>query len=254
MEKGGRFMEKGNRGSATVEAALLMPFFLFGILAIYGMLQCRRAEAELYEACVKTAEYTAEYCSIGEMNPLVPMLVFDSYVDDRSLVERYVEGGTGGVLFFLSHMEGEYVVLEAYYRLKLTIPFFPLSGSLRHLTIRQRAYIGDQSGEESNAESEEDVYVYVTENREVYHMSRSCTHLELSPSLAELSDAKAQHYTACEFCGIDAAAVVIITPEGDRYHSSPDCSGLKRTVYRVKKSSVAGLSPCSRCGGNVYGE
>ena len=61
------------------------------------------------------------------------------------------------------------------------------------------------------------------------------------------NSAVAAGYTACEFCGDGTGEIVIITDYGGRYHFKSDCSGLKRTIYRVKIDEVGGMAECSRC-------
>ena len=89
----------------------------------------------------------------------------------------------------------------------------------------------------------------VTDNQAVYHMTRRCSYLTLQIQASTLEQAKHNGYDMCAFCGKDVQGrQVYVTNEGDRYHSSLTCSGLKRTVYRKKKSEVTGLAACSRCG------
>ena len=97
--------------------------------------------------------------------------------------------------------------------------------------------------------------VYITENGEVYHEDRNCTHLVLSVSEVSRSAVEAavtrwgKKYSPCEKCKPGAVSLTLyITEEGDRYHSDRNCSGLKRTVFSVTRSSVAGYRACSRCG------
>ncbi|MDD6406342.1 MAG: pilus assembly protein, partial [Clostridiales bacterium] len=45
-----------------------------------------------------------------------------------------------------------------------------------------------------------------------------------------------------------STGILYVTSQGDRYHCSLNCSGLKRTVYRVMKEEHPELRPCSKCG------
>ena len=103
-----------------------------------------------------------------------------------------------------------------------------------------------------NNETEENRYVYITETGEVYHTSRTCYHIKLTirqiPD-GELSD-RYQNLSPCERCaeGRTTDGTVYITETGDRSHLSVSCSGLKRTVMRVKQKNVGSIPPCSNCG------
>ena len=104
---------------------------------------------------------------------------------------------------------------------------------------------------------DEDSMVFITENATVFHKDSNCTHLKLSihqtflSNVPELRNLDGGKYKPCEKCGKKGfGEVVIITKEGDRYHSDISCSGLKRTVRSVTQQEARsmGLSPCSRCG------
>lgn len=98
-------------------------------------------------------------------------------------------------------------------------------------------------------------YVYVTDNRSVYHTSAHCTHLDLSiravpaSSAAGLRNGYGEKYHSCEKCSSQTSGgIAYITSYGDCYHTSASCSGLKRTVKLVEKTELdAGLCMCSRC-------
>lgn len=238
-----------NAGSAVVEATLVLPFFIFFVLSIYHMGQSKMAEGVIYEAAVETAEYMAEYAYMDGHNVLLPELRFAEYVDDEELIERYIEGGVNGVGFLGTiplNSQGE-VVLKVNYAVYISVPFFPRLKQEHTVTIRQKGYVGAGYGNQTAPGQGDETYVYITDNRDVYHCSRGCTYLQMSVRKARTDTARDEGYTACAFCGKIAGGYVYITDYGNRYHGRQDCSGLKRTVYRVALSTLGGLTGCSRC-------
>ena len=215
-----------NQGSASLEATLVMSVFLLAMVSLFWMAQSVLAEAQVYEAAAETAEYMAEIAYLGAADTAVAYLRFPKYADEKETVYK----------------RQEYIVLRVSYAMEHL--------GTRSFTIRKRAYTG-AAGEdtETDAVRAEDAYVYVTDNQAVYHMTRRCSYLTLQIQASTLEQAKHNGYDMCAFCGKDVQGrQVYVTNEGDRYHSSLTCSGLKRTVYRKKKSEVTGLAACSRCG------
>ncbi len=234
--------EKRNQGSASLEATLVMPVFLLAMISLFMMFQSVLVEAQVYEAAAETAEYMAEIAYLEAANTAVAYLRFPQYVDETEMVERYVKHGVSGVQFLGSEIGDEYIVLRVSYAMEHL--------GARSFTIRKRAYTGAAwEDTETDAAHAEAAYVYVTDNQAVYHTTRQCSYLRLQIRASTLEQAKQSGYNACAFCGKDVQGTqVYVTNEGDRYHGSLTCSGLKRTVYRKKKSEVAGLAACSRCG------
>lgn len=243
-------MRNDNRGSATIEASLALPIFIFAVLVMFHGIRLRMAEAIIYEAAAETVEYMAELSYITECNYGVPAVKLKQYIDDKKLVENYVVGGVDGVSFLGStYLDEEgYVCLRVNYSVGIDVPIIGDLSGKREYVIRQRAYIGDGDKNKGDELSPEEIYVYITDNREVYHLSRGCSHLDLSITPMSKKQAKMEGYSSCQFCGQNAKEAVLVTNQGDRYHSYPDCLGIKRTVYRVKKSQVEGLGACERCG------
>lgn len=236
-----------NKGVATVEASLIMPIFIFSMLAIYHMAQAKLAENVIYDAGVETAEYLAEIAYLNKDSIYGARLVFHKYVDDEDLLKKYIKGGVQGVDFLgTTGIDSEgYYELRMNYEVVLSLPFVPELSSDKTVSIRCRAYVGDDVGEDESGDN--DRYVFVTENREVYHESRLCTYLELSISTTSAQEAKSNGLLPCEYCGDGTGEMVIVTNYGEKYHYSFDCSGLKRTIFRVKFSEVEGIGGCTRC-------
>jgi hypothetical protein len=259
-----------NMGSATVEAALIMPLFLMAIYTLYIAASFLMTKNQVYEGFQETIQYMAEYeylyeaissdnqnekqKNVGEaaVSQIMVMNKLEDYIDDTSLVERYISGGAGGIKCRYAYCSSydNYVYAGLSYKLTADVPFF---GSLNMTVteqLKQKAYTGMSC---SNAASdEENTYVYVTENGSVYHTTRSCYHISLSIHETDKSklDSEFQNLSPCEYCAKNKTGTgnVYITDTGDRYHYTLSCSGLKRTVYRVKKSEAGGLPPCSACG------
>ena len=236
-----------NKGSAVLEATLAFPIFIFAVLTMYFIGQCKLAEQNVYEACVETAEYLAEYGYFKKPDTLLAGYKFSSYIDDEELISKYVKDGSKGVKFYSSYFGEDDFKLRAKYKIGFDVPFVGALSYDKTITIKQRYYTGKQFEKEQEKASEDEEYVYVTDNRDVYHSSRKCTHLMLSVSTCNYDYAKKNGYTSCERCKGYPRGTVYITDSGDRFHCNEKCSGLKRTIYRVKKKEVAGLSGCLRC-------
>ena len=139
-------------------------------------------------------------------------------------------------------------------------PFFLPSG-IGNIKVNcigyTRAWTGRSSDDTASDDSSQ--YVYVAENASVYHTSASCSHIKLSirqvssSGVEKLRNENREKYHACERCvgKGEMASVVYITDEGDRYHNSAQCSGLKRNVSLVEKSEAEDLPACSKCGSHT---
>ncbi len=117
-----------------------------------------------------------------------------------------------------------------------------------------RAWNGRRKSDD-DSDVDDHTYVYITETGAVYHTSSECTHLNLSiraVSQGEIGHLRNQNkgrYHACEKCigNSQRADTLYITDDGDRFHNSISCSGLKRTVKMVDIEDVSDMRECSRC-------
>ena len=149
----------------------------------------------------------------------------------------------------------EDVTLSATYLLKVPLPII----GTRYLPVNQkvtaRKWIG-YTGGSGQSDNKGDVVVYVTADSDVYHMTTECTHLKLSVTsvsgtgLALTRSNDGGKYTRCQICKPPPGLLIYyIAKEGNRYHMTTSCSGLKRSYYTRLLSEVQGiLRPCSRCG------
>lgn len=239
------------RASFTLEAACIIPlaaaFFAF-ILFFFNVMT---VETEVYAALNYAGRQAAAMGKTAE-NDLVGLAVaegfFISKLKEADTAGKYLSGADALLAISGSRQNDEYFILSADYRIKLPVPFFLIREIPVHQEIKSRKWIG------TNTLGGENAYVYVTETGSVYHVTKKCSYLDLSiqeinaAEIAGLRNKNGHKYYECERCAAKnkAAEHWYITDYGDCFHSSLQCSGLKRTVMVVLKED-AGKRPCSKC-------
>lgn len=255
------------KGSLTVEAACVLPLFLYSMIAALYFLVAIQAELSVATELGETAcELAVRAYSIEEGSGLeaVKEGLSVAYIKGR-IAEKLrkdkdglsvIKGGAGGVsLLGSSFLENEMIQLKASYRVRIPIPI-PGLGEFSVLQKGSvRAWTGRTGTMEDSQEGEEGTQVYITAAGRVYHLDETCTHIRLSVKsvgkerLSGLRNRDGGRYYPCESCADTTGYVVFITETGDRYHSTLSCRGLKRAVTKVPLSQLEGWRACSRCGG-----
>ena len=264
------------RGSFTVEASVVMAVF---ILSVYGFLYLFlvfRVQVALQEAAEQAAQTAACYAYAKECltEGIGPEQEWTEAVGDvlewgiqtgilrqnviSTISEEYPGGscikeGNSGIYFLESSILEEDGMVDVVMCYDVEIPIgFPGMTKFRFVQrSRKRGWIGrqKQGGEDTEEESQE--WAYVTETGSVYHLYEDCTHIRLSVrnvSYHQVDQCRNENggkYKPCEKCCGEGktGASVHITKDGDRYHSTLGCSGLKR-----KDEAESGMRLCSRCG------
>ncbi len=170
----------------------------------------------------------------------------------------HVSGGSGGIFVSGTWDKTRDICLTLHYRLEFPgVPgrIFTLPVSQ---TSRRRCWTGMQcvDNDEKEGSGTADPVVFITESGTVYHRDIGCYHLDLtvreisSSSLAGARSRDGSKYYPCEYCAqvSHVPGILYITPEGNRYHITRDCSGLKRRIRSVPLSETGGRRPCSHCG------
>lgn len=270
MEKG--CMPGGRKGSMTLEAAFVLPFFLFAVINILFAVNIigtqSRINAALHQVGNKMAfaGYVYEKTAGSVLPDSLAGVALTSlyargqileYTGREYLEQSCVVDGAGGISLAGSSVmgEGDLIDLQVSYRVK---PFSSLMG-FQGFTMRQRYYGKAWTGYDVTRfvsdSREEDPMVYITKTGIVYHLDRNCTYLNpsvesvLVSAVADLRNQSGSKYRPCEICDGDRArGQVYITSQGSSYHSKIQCPGLKRTIYTVPLSQVEGRGACSKCG------
>ena len=264
-------------GSMTIEAALCVTVFLIFMISLCQLflvmqLQLRiqkaleqvgsevaqysylNSQIKLWESDSQLMEELEEYL-LAELSEEAIRIRFVDVMGQETWEQSVLVGGEGGISFEESRLLREHhrIHLVVSYRIRLPMTLLGMGD----ITLRQQCYryalLGDK--EPSYEVENEEQMVYVTKNRQVYHVTLSCTYLNLSirsVSMSQVEDLRNDSggkYYPCERCqptGREAA--VYLTEDGDRFHDEWDCAGLRRHITSIPLREVEDLRPCSRCG------
>lgn len=264
------------RASLTVEAAMVLPLFLFSMVILMMPMELmdegRRVQTALEGACEDVSQYayimdelkqgeTGEYLQmpglVGELLGVLKKEAVIFYVKKR-VESQAGSGRLEAVSFHRSSVlaDGETIDLIMDYRLKLPYSVLGLKSVPMTARSSRRAWIGraGKDGGESG-DLKEDELVFVGRNSTRYHLSRTCHYLYNNISQVSLEEAKnmrnsfGKKYKPCSRCGGIAGKgeAVYIMPGGEHFHSDRGCSSITSYVQAVPLSEVSHLGPCSYC-------
>lgn len=238
---------KNIEGSATVETMLVLPVFLSAVTVFFMMGQSMITEGKIQHAVTETALICAKQKSLEKPPDVITSFysVFEMSSGDKSCIA----GKNVGIRLFMEEQaDGEYIRIKAVYRFKINFLFLGNYSFPREAIAVQRVFCGylPHGGQSDNA----DPIVYVAKNGRVYHTDLSCSHICLTISGGAVEQImNHSRLDACEKCvhKNERPFQLYITAFGDCYHSSLNCSGLKRSVKAVQLSELGNMRMCSRC-------
>ncbi len=275
------FLSRRLRAGMTVEAAVVLPVVLLFLLNLSCAIEMIRLHGNLQMALWETGHMLAIYGhALGEEEALGSVEAEDgdpwwkemagiafsyTYIKNRIvdyLGEDYLESsplthGTAGLQFWESE------VLRYNDEMEITVtygvsPWCSLVGFLPfRMANRYYAHIWNGYDIMAGFEGKDEALatVYVTETGSVYHRDRDCSHLRLS--IREIiagtegmyRNENGGKYSECVKCRKEEnTGILYIAREGNSFHYSKVCSGLKRTVFSLLLKDADAYRPCSRCG------
>lgn len=257
------FLKLETQAGMTVEAAVVLPLFLYFLLNLSCAIELIRLHGNLqlalWDTCSKVAIY-GHALGDSDLAPIFTGIYIQNqlieYAGEEYLDNAPLKNGSKGLMLWESDIfssKDELDVIVTYAALPWSN--YAAFSSFR-MANRYCAHIwnGYEIPKDPEKAMEQLDIVYITETGKVYHEDPDCTHLKLSIRQVTRSDAESavnqwgDRYTPCEKCKPDATVQnLYITDGGDRYHSSLECSGLKRTVFSVLRSRASKYRPCSRC-------
>lgn len=242
--------------SYMAESAVALPFFAGFMLVLLFFFQVLTVQQEVGNALFDAARRTAALECKADESPHTGVLAARAFfirnIPKDSAAESFIRGGRGHILLSNSDLSGNYVFLQADYKIRLP---FGLFGN-REIAVTQKVKCRKWTGSSGAKDSREEI-VFVTPQGNVYHRKRNCSYLEpiiesvSKRQVGKLRNADGGKYYSCVKCmknKKDDNITVYIAKYGNRYHGNRNCSRIKRTVFAVRLSEVQGKRGCSKCG------
>ena len=237
-------------GSIAVEAALVLPLFLFFGLAILAPIKWMDTQRKVQTVVEKFGETLSQSVDSGE-----------SFSDTAAGLWLYgqISSDVDSVLILKSDVFDDQgnVQLELMYQERIPFFFKYINGVIMRVAVKRRCWTGfDGKLKEQNANGESGVeMVYVTPMGERYHRYRDCHHLTnickavSKEELDYLRNNDGKIYYLCSQCIYDQNIqdTVYITSWGTRFHNERSCAAMSTYFHKVPLTEVIGLGECSVC-------
>ncbi len=207
----------GNKASLTVEAAFVLPLFIFFMIAFLYFIQLMNVQEHIQESITKTGlslarlayvyddfldaeeAKNADVTLFGEeydinLKELSGIVLGETVVktlvmkelDTDEINHSCIKGGFREISFYYSSIleEEDCIDIVARYYVRIPVWFFGLEDMRLIQRVRVRGWTGHQVPARYTTVKEEtdteEAVVYITETGTVYHKERSCSHLKLS--------------------------------------------------------------------------
>lgn len=215
------------KGSMTVETALILPVFLLAVFTLLSFIDVMKMSIE-------------------------QQMQQQEILRNAAVSVPFLETVTQG-------KEGDCIRLDYVYAVTLPIGGF----GYKKVWVRQRSMVHIFNGYDDargDIIGEQKVYVYVTKQGSVYHKKRSCSVLQLSvrsvtgSRINKERNTEGKIYRKCKKCtrGYTNAELVglslFVTDYGVKYHVRANCPELTRTVKVIRIEEAGTRRACKICG------
>lgn len=240
------------KGSYTVEAALVLPLFLFAAVTVLSFCRILQVEWGVQTAMHEVVRGAALAGAAFEPSEVVLAGTARAKIISDGVPVKYIWGDIVGISFASSSVTEDDITMVARYRIN---PLVPLPG-YKGFRIENRVYARRFTGFHPGTAGTEETYVYITPYGKAYHKDLRCSYLEpdircvMKDAVGGERNSGGGRYTSCPRCRkYGFGRILYVTTYGKVYHSRIDCPALKRTVKRVKlKEAEKTHHICPKCG------
>ena len=242
------------KATMTLEAALVMPCFLFAMLGLISIMDVMKIKGCMDVAVAEVGNNLAIETYGESINEFRTSFYIQRKINSflkNNLSETDYQKVSGDIRITELTVSEEKNIIS----FKVNYKIVPGFNVLELATVKMfTTYYGhDWLG--FRTEQEVEKMVFLSDNAEVYHLNKGCKYLnttivEISyANLSKYRNNSGEKYRDCNFCNAKTITnVVYITPEGRNYHTIRKCIGLTRSIHTVPLSSVKEKRVCSGCG------
>lgn len=270
------------RGSMTIEAALVLPIFLFMLLSLAFVIEAVRLQLHIGCALGQTAKEMASYGYLYDELKNQGMKYNDNQGDNQGLNKYKINNEiiTIPSLFFAENrikelagedylnssiLSGDGISLEGskimrddrWIDLKVSydigLPFSIIPNAKLKITQSACSYVWTGHIDDNGGDVEAERIVYKTEYGSRYHLDPLCKYLDIKikqiaeDNLSIARNASGAKYYPCNRCISGHYDTYYITEYGSSYHSRSDCGAISRKIISLKQGEVNGLPCCREC-------
>ncbi|WP_312650349.1 TadE/TadG family type IV pilus assembly protein [Aminipila sp.] len=247
------------RGSIGVEAAIVLPLVILGILTISYLIKINSTnETVMSIAADEGRKLSIEsYTSVGRIAAFKFTTKLDERVEQNS---NCTDVNTSNFRYLYSNLNIDKLIsFDIDYKLDCKFPISFYEPILGKETITTRAFLGSNKyrktkGFSTMEEMEESEQVWIFPRAgEKYH-KKDCPYIKVAATQAILSKNIKKKYKPCSICNSNnirtGSIVYCFFNNGKSYHR-PNCSTVDRYVIEIEKSEAIkrGYMPCLKCGG-----
>ncbi len=273
-------------GSVTVEAAFVLPLFIFAMISIMYLFNLiyiqlvmqiqleNTARIVCASTCVTTTidanlDNDENVDSILEegikkivMDAAGTIAVKELFLSDdiRTFADNsLIVDGSEGLSFYGSTVTNTASFSNITLTYKARMPFIP--EDVFTFNLINKCYFKAFSGKElKNNVDFREIYVYIAKNGSVFHLNRLCSYLERYTHLCneELLKKEYPYIKLCTLCKqgnnlftqpqLNGISYVYVTDDFDAYHITEACPYLNRYILRIPyDAALDAYKPCIRC-------
>ncbi|MDR0876289.1 MAG: hypothetical protein LBN12_08785 [Clostridiales Family XIII bacterium] len=253
---------KNTRGSLAVEAAIILPLFIIGILTLGYLIKFTMAGEGVFHALAdETGKFTAEAAS--------PLGIAAYEKDVRARAEYESLGDVSGAqvsglyrIPYIGKSGNAYtnlVGVSVTWDTPIGLPRLAGDSLGGQETILARAFVGGSNGGNPLPFSEMEISdgggtVWVFPRAGERYHTEHCTVIENNPRERLLDRSVRSQYQPCTLCGAQTAHegdLVYCFPASGRAFHTGDCHLVERYVIEIDREDAKkqGYTPCTKCGG-----